>query len=246
MRKSERKNGYTDLGCVAVLVVTKLYLCDNTDNTMPLYSKKEFAKMCGITSKYVSVYQKRGKILYSGDYIDTAIPENRDFLYKCQVEGKSKDIVIMDHTKVEPPRKPTRETHEPNIKQPEREHGGTSYALDQEIKQLELEKKREDLELSKLKRAKLSGEVIPVDLVKNTMAVYGKSTTTAFHNAADNFLMDIQKEAGLTREQIAKMRSGLIATVNTAVDDAHREAVESIRNIVDEYSQTRGQGERIY
>ena len=213
---------------------------------MPLYSRKEFAKMCGMESNALSVYIKRGKVILSGDFVNDAEPENRDFLYRHQRKASNRPAEVLDGADYKPAPPRTRQTKEPNVLQPERERGGTSYALDQEIKQLELEKKREDLELAKLKRAKLSGDVIPVDLVINTFAVYSKSATTSFHNAADNFLMDIQKEAGLTREQIARMRGELIATINTAVNDAHNNAKESIRDIVDEYSQTRGQGERIY
>jgi hypothetical protein len=49
---------------------------------MALHTKKQFAKLCGITTKELSVYAgpKRRKVVYSGDYVDDTIQPNIDFL----------------------------------------------------------------------------------------------------------------------------------------------------------------------
>lgn len=57
---------------------------------MALLTKKEFAEICHTTTKIISTYQSRGKILYSGDFIDTSIRENLDFLTKKQEEYAAK------------------------------------------------------------------------------------------------------------------------------------------------------------
>jgi uncharacterized protein (DUF885 family) len=117
--------------------------------------------------------------------------------------------------------------------------------LDAQIKEVELERKLEDLEIAKLKRQKMAGESMPTDLVKNTISVYSRSVSRSFNNAADNLLVEFSTMADISREQVSAMRGKLNVIVNKAINEAYENAIDMVDNIVDEYSEKRGKGERL-
>lgn len=47
---------------------------------MAFLTKKEFATRCGISTKTLSTYRKRNKIIYSGEFIDDSNPVNKEFI----------------------------------------------------------------------------------------------------------------------------------------------------------------------
>ena len=55
---------------------------------MALYLRSQFADHCGIKRAYVTTYVGRGKIIMRGEYIDTDIRENREFMEQ-QLEKKA-------------------------------------------------------------------------------------------------------------------------------------------------------------
>jgi hypothetical protein len=235
---------------------------------MAYHIKARFADLCGIQRNKLAVYIKRGKVVCSGDVIDDSHPVNREFIEKWQhksglVEEKSDAVEVDANTvtgttdavsavanpfvgripKIEPP-KPRPAPKSPNI-QPPSEFMYAGNQLDAQIKSVELERKLEDLEIAKLKRQKMAGESMPTDLVKNTISVYSRSVSRSFNNAADNLLVEFQTMADISREQVSVMRGKLNAIVNKAINDAYENAIDMVDNIVDEYSETRGKGERL-
>lgn len=211
---------------------------------------------------------KRGKIILSGDYVDDSIRSNAEFIEKWQIKRGLKivsakepePVAVLKPTsepipeavpaplpnripKIEPP-KPRPAPKSPNI-QPPNEFMYAGNQLDAQIKSVELERKLEDLEIAKLKRQKMAGESMPTDLVKNTISVYSRSVSRSFNNAADNLLVEFQTMADISREQVSVMRGKLNAIVNKAINDAYENAIDMVDNIVDEYSETRGKGERL-
>lgn len=235
---------------------------------MAKYSKSEFAELCDIGENYVRTYISRGKILIGDDgLIDTALPMNADFMAK-RAGNTDVQATIPKHTAKNigknihlnattiPASNPKGKRGRPK-KQPEREmslqenehdvtaqHQVTAYNLDKQIKEAELEKKNQEIELNKLRIAKMSGEVIPTQLVRDVFAQHFKSVTTAFHQGSDNFIMTIAKMSGMDRSQIAKMRESLIDIVNEAIKDSVENSKASIKNIVSEYKEKRGVGEK--
>jgi hypothetical protein len=67
----------------------------------------------------------------------------------------------------------------------------------------------------------------------------------AFNNAADNLLVEFTVAAELSREQVSEMRRKLNLIVNDAVKNACDNAMDMVDNIVDEYKEVRGRGEKI-
>lgn len=221
---------------------------------MAKFKKREFYEHCGVTKSYFYQYIKRGKIHVGEDnLIDTDLPMNRDFM-DSRVRNKKTappvaPVVEVVSTPAPKPRKRTKEELQEAERQRKRaekadEEATHKYNLDRQIKEAELEKKEQDIELNKLKIAKLSGEVIPTELVRVIFAQHFKSVTTAFHQGCDNFIMTIAKVTGMKKKDMARMRGELIEIVNEAVRDGVSESKESVKNIVGEYKEKRGIGER--
>lgn len=224
---------------------------------MPRYTRREFSDLCGIEANALAVYVGRKKvILNENGEVDTALPMNLAFLEKRTGKTETPPIVVSE------PKRKSRTTTTPTPKEPipirkeralrnkhgktdeEKEQLNTNFEMDNAIKRLELEKKEQEVELNKLKIAKLQGDVIPTELVKVVFSQHFKSVTNAFHQGADNFITEITKMLSLDREQMVKLRAELVEIINTAVTDSIEESKESLRNIQDEYSQRRGVGER--
>jgi hypothetical protein len=220
---------------------------------MAYHIKARFAELCGIEKNKLAVYIKRGKVVCSGDVIDDTLAINREFIEKWQhktnspitelpkVEVKN-ELGNKAPPRIEKPIAPPPKT--PNIKPPS-EFTFAGNQIDAEIKRVELDRKLEDLEIAKLKRQKMAGESMPTDLVKNTISVYSRSVSRSFNNAADNLLVEFQTMSDISREQVSSMRTKLNAIVNKAINDAYENAIDMVDNIVDEYSETRGKGERL-
>jgi hypothetical protein len=233
---------------------------------MALHSKSDFAKLCGMKLSALSVYLGRGKVIPSGDYINDKLQVNKAF----QEKWAYKNLGIVPVQKIVPQIFPSVEVKQnhvevkinsepiPNVKKPElnkkqrkpnTENSEFLFVspinqMDMKIKEVELSRKEEDLEIAKLKRQKMAGEIIPVDLVKSVFSQLNKASQTAFKNAADDLLMEIQQVSGFGREKMAELRGKLVLLVNKAIEESCSIAIDSVDSIVDEYREIRQQGER--
>jgi hypothetical protein len=230
---------------------------------MAKFSKREFYEHCGVSKSYFYQYVKRGKLHVGADgLIDTALPMNQEFMdsrVKNKKTAPAPTPAPQPAAPVEPafvPAPPKSKPKKMTLKEKkellrlekeveiEAQAATHKFNLDKAIKEAELEKKEQEIELNKLKIAKLSGEVIPTDLVKVIFAQHFKSVTTAFHQGCDNFIMTIAKVTGMKRAEMATMRGELIEIVNHAVTDGIDESRQSLKHIVGEYKEKRGVGEK--
>jgi len=204
---------------------------------MALYTRKELKEKCGVHDSYIRNYINRGNIVVNKEgYIDDKHPKNELFIVK-RINGakpkkvKAKQKVVVSHKEEEP--------------QSSGISPGTQLVLDLErkTKQAEYDRKLQEVELNKLKIAKLRGEAIPTDLVQVVFRQHFKSVTTSFHQGADGFISTVAKRAGLDKAELAALRGELIEIVNEAVKDAVADSKASIKNIVKEHSARRGVGE---
>ena len=200
---------------------------------MAIYTKKEFAEKCGFTTKILAVHILRGKLTVNNNMIDDSDLQNSFFLKKYSGVIRTPKEVSLE-VEAEPKTEKTKEA------QPENQR----FNLETEKKSLDIEKITEEIKLLKVKTSKASGEVIPTEVVRMVFAQHFKSLTAAFQNAADNLLMDIQKMKNLSREEVAHLRGQLVIVVNGAIDEGVKESKKSISNIVQEYSDKKGVGER--
>lgn len=228
---------------------------------MAKFSKREFYEHCGVSKSYFYQYVKRGKLHVGADnLIDTALPMNQEFM-DSRVKNKKTapppvPVPVATPEPVFVPAPPKGKVRKLTLNEKkdllrlekeveiEAQAATHKFNLDKAIKEAELEKKEQEIELNKLKIAKLSGEVVPTELVKVIFAQHFKSVTTAFHQGCDNFIMTIAKVTGMKRAEMSAMRGELIEIVNMAVGDGIEESKNSLKHIVGEYKEKRGVGEK--
>lgn len=203
---------------------------------MAFHTKTAFSNLLGKKANWLSNYISRKTVILSGDYVDDTHPMNAAFLKK-----QRQRLGITSYEKVKPEKIDHIESG-PNIQSPNEE--GYAIGVDAELKQVELKKKKADLELVEEKLKKVKGETIPVDLVKSIFQQYGKSCSTAFQNEADNLLQELQKKFGVDRKGMSFYRGRIIEITNEAIDEAYSDSKRELRLLVNEYSQKRGVGER--
>lgn len=226
---------------------------------MPRYTRREFSDLCGIEPKALAVYVGRNKvILNENGEVDTAVAMNMAFLEKKTGKKEIESpVVVLAEPQKKSRIKTTPTPKEPVIQRKEKpirnkhyktndevENLTTNFEMDNALKRLDMEKKELEVEKLKIQNAKLNGEVIPTELVKMIFAQHFKSVTTAFHQGADNFITEITKRLDLKRDEMVKLRKELVEIINQAVNDSIEDSKGSIDNIQEEYSQTRGVGER--
>lgn len=200
---------------------------------MALHTKKEFAELLGWNTRALAVYIKMGKVILTGDKIDDAIVENVEFIRNRQVkngEGKRKAFNVKVIERKQSPEEKAQLEKRRN--------------LDTSLKELEVQKSAEQIALLQLKKEKLHGLVIPVDLVKMLFDQHFKSVTISFQQGADNIIVEISKKKKLTREETAKLREKIVKIINHAVGESLKLTAKNLINLQKEYAETRGAGER--
>lgn len=208
---------------------------------MALHTKKDFATLCGLKTKDLSVYIKRKKVIVEGDFIDDKNNFNADFLLKFSSREKKIVEIVTEPVKIV---LPVVEITEKNEKKPAKSRDKLSaYELEREQKIWEIEKKEVDTRIALLKEAKMMGDSIPVDLVKGVVSQLSKAMISSFKDGADNFLIEISKRKGLSGTETAELHGALINIINQSSTNAIIESKKSIKSIVNEYSTKREVGE---
>lgn len=219
---------------------------------MAMLSVAEMVNLIGgnTTDAHIRVWKKRGK-LHSSErgMFDTDHPLNRMFITQKRLQhGKSAELEI-NHDTV--PGKKTDWNDPEDVK--EHKRNAITYKSARDDEAVQMTKRKEELAIQKLeqeikliqaKNDKLSGETIPTELVGSAFAQFGKSTVTAFMNAAEDMLLKFSAMKQLTRDEYATLKGDIKKSVNAAASEAIRTSKAQIRNIVEEYSQRRGRGER--
>lgn len=214
---------------------------------MALYKRAEFEKLCGITTSNFKTYLDRGKIVMdSNGMVDDTVEQNRFFLQKRR-ERLENSVEIKEKQAETPAKKPVKKAKsEPTSDDPESySKKSDMYILETDQKKLQIQKTTEEIELLRIRREKLNGQLIPTDLVKPLFTQLSKSITSSFHEGADAILVIIAKKKGLSREESASFRKDLIGIVNESVRRATKEVSESVKHIVEEYSNKREAGEKL-
>lgn len=203
---------------------------------MEILTKQEFAAKCGKTTKWLSNYITRGKIAVVGEKIDITIPINSEFLTKWATKNdapptKNDAQQLTDNTSN-------------NFQNQKNSVDGKSMAqIERDKKIADLEKTLVETRLKLMQEQQKKGENIPTDQVKMIVTHLSKSFTTKFHQAADNFLMEIGKKKDLSREEMAQMRGALISVINEASTVAVEEAKRNIKAAQNETAIKKGVGE---
>jgi hypothetical protein len=185
--------------------------------------------MCGIESGNLSNVIKRGNVVLSGEFIDDTIAVNRQFMQKrAQIlarKGVSEKISGQDR-----------------YEKPKLTEGQN---LVDEKTQADIERIRTVTELNRLKIEKQEGENIPTELVMPLVSQFAHSMIGAFKNGMEAMLVEIGHKKKLTNAEMADLRKVLTATINRAASDGVEDARKATGNIVNEFIEKRGKGERL-
>ena len=214
-------------------------------------TKKQFADICEIKTKDLSVYIMRHKVLVGNDgLIDDKNEHNLAFIANRGRKTKKKTIVkpkvsskLKTKTKQSQKNKAveTKEkTLEIKFQEPQNPILESEIyeraELDKAKLKADLKKKLLDSDIAKINKEKLQGLLIPTDLVMSVIKLQSDSLKVAYHAAAENLILIIGQRKKLNNKDIADIRRDLTGTINQAVDVGVSESHKGIKKIVKEYS----------
>lgn len=210
---------------------------------MALFSKGEFAKLCGMKASAFSNAIARGKVkVNENGMIDDKEEVNASFFKTKLAEQRNKLAADTGDDEQEDTATDFVNDKAQAIAGPDTV--GDAYALSKQQQQMQIKKLTEEVDILKIKKEKMQGEVIPTELVKMVIVQHSKSIVSEFYNASDSLLMKISKIKGLNRNEVAELRGELVGVINIAVNDSIVNSKKMIKNIVNEYATKRGRGER--
>lgn len=213
---------------------------------MPLYSKKEFADLCGLSTGNLSNYAKRGKIIYSGDYIDDTLDLNASFLAMRQgklpkdkieekeqkhvVEVKKHNTIALNHQNISPN----------TIKD---QASNAILQLNTQKIETQINKMKMEMEKLRLQNSKFMGEVVPTGLIKPVILQHNQSILTESKNTIDNILRIFAKKHSLDAAEVAEIKSQYIPELNNMIKKASFLTIKAVNNIINDFSEQKGVGE---
>jgi hypothetical protein len=221
---------------------------------MGRHTRGEFAQLCGLSSGNLSNYIKRGKVIVDGEYIDDNVFENREFLSKRQ-GFKEKNPGT---SKPQKPKKVKSTTHDaedsgdifqdldnfsPDDSDDSEDILSGSESLNNKRMKVDIKKKTEEAEILKLKKERIKGEIVPVDLMKNLFSMHTQSIVTAQKDGIEELLISLSVEARLSGEQLARLRRKMVDILNNSVDKAIIITQKNMQAVVGEFSIKREVGE---
>jgi hypothetical protein len=209
---------------------------------MALLSRKEFALFCGKNIKSINVYIGRGKIIPSGNFIDTKIPENIIQLQKWGVDPKSgANKSGLQNIEV-PPSPPAKIKPVPDYSKkkkpevpdvtPDYSKVAESIGLDTQKKQAEIIKIKETTLNTQLRNAKLRGESIPVNMVSDVISALGSGLQTAYKNGADAFMLELSHKHKIPPGVISDLKVKLIELINNSHKRGISIAKKELKNVI--------------
>ena len=213
---------------------------------MGLIRPTDFAQLCNKSDAYISMNVKRGKIITESGMILDDHPVNVSFKEKClnpkpkkekskpKKENPSPEIKI--HLQEEKNGNPQTELFDSNI---------PSYTeSNQKLRYLDTLKREKEIEKLEIEIAKKNGELVPTELVSILMAQFSKSMLNAFQNAGENLLMAVGHKKKLSLEESSELKYELVVIINQAMDEAVADSKKGLKNVISEYSEKKGVGQR--
>lgn len=211
---------------------------------MPIYTKKEFAQLIGKTTKDLAVYIGRGKVNLTNDgKIDTSDLKNANFyqVYSAKSELKAEAPPVIRR-----PKKVIIEDEE--IPEPDFAFDSDipAYAVsEQKLKYLDTLKREKEIEALELKNQKIKGEVVPADLIQPILLQQNRNMMIEIKNGMEEVLRSVAKRFDLTLADVADYRKQITYTINDSAKKAIENSKKALVSILNDYSETRGRGEKI-
>lgn len=206
---------------------------------MPRLTREQLRKQLGCTAAVVRNQVKLGALIEADGYIDTDHPINVKYL-TGRVERMQNGKRVG--------RKPTTPRKPPEIEQESFEQLAAKVGLSMvssDLDALRADKLVEETELLRMRKEKLRGELLPIDLVTPVFVLFSKAMQTAFSDELEDIVREVSHAAKMNKQQTADLRRRVVDVINSATDKGVSEAKKGIRRLTAEYSDTRGRGERI-
>lgn len=204
---------------------------------MALKTKKEFAALVNQSTRWLSVYIERGKVVVNKKgMIDTENVVNKSFLLQYDPTKKTEPQIPREETFKDPTATSERPAELGDIPD--------VYVSDARYKHFLALKTERAAELDRLKIDKIKGEVIPSDLMPPVILQHNQSFVTAFKNVADQILTDFAKIKNFSVAEIADMRGRMLQAINDGAKNATAMSLKTVSVIVKDFSVKRGVGER--
>lgn len=216
---------------------------------MALHTKKDFAKMCGLTTGNLSVYEKRKKVIYSGDYIDDNIDLNKSFLESRKTKLEVSEPVEEKTLPAENVKKVKKGDAKPELSAPDvpktAPNTRTTEFLrhENEKRSLQNERLKEEIDLIRMKKSKIGADTLPVGVIKAFIVIQAESAKVSWENATKEWLVRLTSKLQLSKDLQAEIYKGINETVNDTVVKAANLAKKSIRRVQLEISEKKGKGE---
>ena len=138
----------------------------------------------------------------------------------------------------------TPETEEDNDDTPPPADEDNAATLYKQKLKADIDKKHREIALLKLREEKLTGEIVPIEQVKDLFAQHSKAGAVVVKNTIDNILTRIAQMAGLNVNQIAELRGVALKEINSGINKAVEETRKRVNVIQMQHSERREVGER--
>tara|TARA_R110001606_G_scaffold380908_1_gene541718 strand:+ start:981 stop:1649 length:669 start_codon:yes stop_codon:yes gene_type:complete len=220
---------------------------------MAFYTNEEFGALIGKDAKYINVQVGRNNIIRSGKLIDDTFDKNRIWLEKMRAKlglGPKVEVVPAPAPVQVPSMPPISAPVDRSIPKeyiPEAPNSNTSssvYEMEREKAQLSNEKIRQEIRVKRAQAEKLEGGLIPVEVVASLILLMSESMKIAYMESLETYTVVVSAQAKLDNDQVAKIKKHFTAIINDNLKKQVSAAKRGLKNIVAEYSESRGQGER--
>ena len=230
---------------------------------MAIITRKEFLKITGIAATSVTVYRKRGKILFNEDgTIDTEHPTNAEFIAgRLNNQLSTKKPAKTPRRKesvLESKRASIIDTEESNkqgkkvivhemvttVQDIEAKEAERIAIFNEKKRQIELKIKEEDLVKRRLENERKRGEALPTELIVDLVKEVSEGLRNAYQEATENIILLIGHRTKMTSEDSSYVRKQLNSVLNRSVDNGYDQAFKAIKALSNEYGSKRGVGQQ--
>lgn len=205
---------------------------------MALLSKREFADKCGILTKNLSNYIKRGKVIVIDDRIDDTDLVNAQFCEHSRKKHPDGPAVMKVEAEITPggevmstPKPKAKAKPKSNSKSDDR------FDIDTRLAGMKVRKLEQETRLMQLNEERKIGQMLPTQPTSGVMAILIKEQALQFKQETDKLLTEWSKRFHLNRNDLAEMKRGIINIINSGSERANQNARKAVDNIVLEFSQ---------
>lgn len=207
---------------------------------MAIFSKKEFATQCGISTSYLSVQINRGKVVLNDEKkIDTSNERNALYLEK----NKKGNIALT----VDPVQKVQSTVKNVPTSDATKEDSGEipSFNVSERLlKYLDTQKREKEVEKLSIEIQKKRGEVIPSELIKPVFLQHNQYILMEMKNADEEMLSLMLHKYDIKSEDVAFLRAEWTKRRNACITNAISASLKGVSSIVNEFTEKKGVGQR--